>query len=88
MKSSINECKTIFALASAIGKAGISVIRVSGPNIQKVYESITASKKLPTERLFTNKTLYNPLNKSEVLDRCLLVYFKGKCFTELNNNSR
>ncbi|KAI1173672.1 hypothetical protein F4777DRAFT_425737 [Nemania sp. FL0916] len=70
---------TIYALSSANGKAGIAVIRISGPDCLQVYHSLCPSKKAPKPRYATVRTLYSPGTQgSEILDSAALVlYFPG-----------
>ncbi|TIB42655.1 hypothetical protein E3P86_00313 [Wallemia ichthyophaga] len=79
LKQSTSQLKTIFALASAPGKAGIAVVRVSGPDVRRVYDALTPTpthkqRRLPQERVMVNRSIVNPSTK-EVIDRALLVYF-------------
>lgn len=81
LKQSTSQLKTIFALASAPGKAGIAVVRVSGPDVRRVYDALTPTpthkqRRLPQERVMVNRSIVNPSTK-EVIDRALLVYFAG-----------
>ncbi|MCP4394165.1 MAG: tRNA uridine-5-carboxymethylaminomethyl(34) synthesis GTPase MnmE [Alphaproteobacteria bacterium] len=69
--------QTIFALASAPGKAGISVIRVSGPNTAEVIKTISptnAEKILSNPRIAVRSFLTNPAN-GETLDDALVIWF-------------
>lgn len=68
---------TIFALASARGKAGISVVRISGPNSFSVLDKFGAS--LPKPRFASLRTL---TFGDEVLDECLVTSFpRPRSFT-------
>ena len=75
LKDSANQLKTIFALASASGKAGVAVVRVSGPAVSHVYSSITKYNTLPKERVMVNRSILHPTTK-QLIDRALLVYFQ------------
>ncbi len=69
---------TIFALASARGKSGVAVIRLSGPRAHAVCEALAG--KVPPLRQATLCTLRN--SAGEVLDRALVVAFaQGASFT-------
>lgn len=69
---------TIFALASARGKAGISVVRISGPAAFSVAERLTRSK--PQIRRASLQVLNDP--DGTVLDEALVLFFAGpKSFT-------
>lgn len=64
---------TIFALASAQGKAGVAVIRISGPRAHKAASELCQSD-LP-ERGMCLKTLRNA--QGQVLDQALILTFHG-----------
>lgn len=63
---------TIFALSSARGKAGVSVIRLSGPNAGPVLESL--SGELPQPRRASLRVLKDG---EAVLDHALVLWFPG-----------
>jgi tRNA modification GTPase len=68
--------ETIFALASARGKAGVAVIRISGP---QAHAAASAMCKLPTERRAALRKL---VWKGEPLDEALVLTFAaGRSFT-------
>ncbi len=64
---------TIFALASAQGKAGVAVIRISGPAAHKAASELCRSE-LP-ERGMCLKILRN--TQGQVLDQALILTFQG-----------
>ncbi len=68
---------TIFALASAQGRAGVAVVRVSGP---QAFDSVKSlAKSVPEPRKTSLKTLWNG---DEPLDQALVITFeKGASFT-------
>ncbi|PUU79202.1 GTP-binding protein TrmE N-terminus-domain-containing protein [Tuber borchii] len=67
---------TIYALATASGRAAIAVVRVSGPACLNVYSSLCPSHQLPAPRKASLRTLYHPNSlKEEVLDPGALVLF-------------
>ncbi|MDA7427683.1 tRNA uridine-5-carboxymethylaminomethyl(34) synthesis GTPase MnmE [Primorskyibacter aestuariivivens] len=69
---------TIFALASAQGKAGVSVIRISGPQAFAAGQSLCGD--LPDARQTAVRILKD--RDGEVIDQALvLVFEKGKSFT-------
>ncbi|KAI2633865.1 hypothetical protein GGS21DRAFT_116607 [Xylaria nigripes] len=70
---------TIYALSSANGKAGIAVIRISGPSCTKVYHELCPHKGVLKPRYASMRTLFFPGSQgSEVLDSAALVlYFPG-----------
>lgn len=72
---------TIFALASAPGKAGVAVIRVSGPKARDAAEILCVSKLPPRGMTF------RPLKtaEGEILDQGLILTFEApKSFTGEN----
>jgi tRNA modification GTPase len=67
---------TIFALASARGRAGVAVVRISGPESHRAVGSLCA---LPPAR---RASLRNLVWKGEVLDQALvLIFASGKSFS-------
>jgi hypothetical protein len=85
---------TIFALATPPGKAGVAVIRVSGPAVPEVYRRIVFRKnqnssvgdvRLPEPRKMVLREIRIPEGLEEdgeevgaVIDEGLVVYFKGQ----------
>lgn len=68
---------TIFALASARGRAGIAVVRLSGPDAWSVTADLAGS--VPPPRMARVRRL---VHKGEVLDEVLVIAFpKGESFT-------
>jgi tRNA modification GTPase len=65
---------TIVALSSGQGRAGVAVIRVSGPAARFISETILDKPLVP--RRMTLVTVRDP-GLSQVLDRCLAVLFAG-----------
>ena len=65
--------ETIAAQATAPGRGGVGIIRVSGPEVQNVANAILG--KLPELR----KAEYLPFKnlKGETLDQGIALYFKG-----------
>lgn len=64
---------TIFALATAPGRAGVAVVRVSGPASGDALSALTR-KALPRPREATLVTLRDPAS-GEALDDALVLYF-------------
>lgn len=64
---------TIFALASAPGRAGVAVVRISGPKAGQLLQDLSR-KDLPKPRYATVRALYNP-ESGVLLDRALVLYF-------------
>jgi len=65
---------TIFAPASAVGRAGIAVIRVSGDQAASVFDDLCAKPAEP--RRATRVSLRHPAS-GEVLDDALVLWFPG-----------
>ncbi len=66
---------TIYALATAAGRAAVAVIRISGPASDDALAALT-HKRLPTPRLASVRTLVDP-ETGETLDEALILRFKG-----------
>ena len=66
---------TIYALSSGPGIAGISVIRVSGPETVEVVKKLTR-KGLPEPRVASLRK-FNKINENELIDEGILVWFPG-----------
>jgi tRNA modification GTPase len=69
---------TIFALASAPGRAGVAVIRVSGPATRAVYAAMVRAPSAPTPAPWRVRrcTVVHPLS-GEALDDGLCAFFPG-----------
>jgi tRNA modification GTPase len=65
---------TIYALSSAPGRAGVAVIRVSGPAAANVLSRLAGI--IPRHREARPRTLRHPTS-GIALDRALVLYFKG-----------
>ena len=80
--------RTIYALSTPQGKAGVAVIRVSGPDVLNVWRSMVLSKSKPRQsresrrddpepwRMYRGEVVHP--QTGELLDSGLAVYFKGK----------
>ncbi|MEE9427395.1 MAG: tRNA uridine-5-carboxymethylaminomethyl(34) synthesis GTPase MnmE [Paracoccaceae bacterium] len=69
---------TIYAVASAPGKSGVAVVRISGPDAWAAGEALTGS--LPAARHASVRTLVRP--DGDILDQALVISFaKGHSFT-------
>jgi tRNA modification GTPase len=64
---------TIFALASARGRAGVAVVRVSGPAADAALNRLTRAP-LPAERTATIRSVYNLSNDNRI-DVALVLRF-------------
>lgn len=75
-KRYMSNASTIYALSSAYGKCGVSVIRVSGPQTRQVLCAILGKKYELKQRLAYLKALYHP-KTNEMIDRGLVLWFPG-----------
>jgi tRNA modification GTPase len=64
--------ETIFALSSAPGRAGVSVLRLSGSNAGEALTSLTG-RKLPTARMASLRAIHD--EAGEVIDKPLVLWF-------------
>lgn len=64
--------ETIFALSSAPGRAGVSVLRLSGPSAGRALRELTG-RALPPARMASLRHIYNV--SGEVMDQPLLLWF-------------
>lgn len=60
--------ETIFALASAAGKAGVAVFRVSGPNAFDAIAKMTNLGKLEHKKMNV-ATIYSPMERHSTIDK-------------------
>ena len=80
---------TIYALSSAVGKAGVSVIRVSGKNVKDVTMNIL--NKNMTDRVPRVRKIVCPDTKDVIDPSALVLYFQenmsftGESTLELQN---
>lgn len=81
---------TIFALASAPGRAGVAVIRISGAQCAHILQTLT-HRALPAPRQAVLRTLYRP-HDAAVLDQALILWlpaphsFTGEDMLELHTH--
>ncbi|MEZ5902381.1 MAG: tRNA uridine-5-carboxymethylaminomethyl(34) synthesis GTPase MnmE [Alphaproteobacteria bacterium] len=71
---------TIFALSSASGKAGVSVIRVSGPKAWESLAVLTKDQTQPQPRAAKVMALMNPQDRqteNAIIDLALVIGFKA-----------
>ncbi len=66
---------TIYALSSGTGISGVAVVRISGPQTDKVIKLIT-NKEIPTPRVATLRKI-NYINSSELIDEGIILWFPG-----------
>ena len=69
---------TIFALSTAPGRAGVAIIRISGPQASEALRLMAPSDKKDevAPRKATVRKIIHPKTK-ELLDRALVLYFKA-----------
>ena len=65
---------TIFGLSSGQGRAGVAVIRVSGPDTERVVRQLAGH--LPEARIARLCSFRDPA-QGDILDRGLLLFFPG-----------
>ena len=66
---------TIFALATAPGRGGVAVVRVSGPAAWQAARNMT-TRPLPPPRHAALRTLVDPVSR-ETIDHALIIVFQG-----------
>jgi len=77
----VHHCETIYALSSGKGRAGVSVIRLSGPETGPAILKLTRKTNLPVPREAQLCWFIDPDTEIR-LDQGLLLYFPGpKSFT-------
>jgi tRNA modification GTPase len=70
----MSEAQTIFALSTAPGRAGIAVVRISGPQAGPVLDALCSSR--PQERYAAFRRLRDPAS-GEVIDAGLVLWIPG-----------
>jgi tRNA modification GTPase len=70
----MSDTKTIFAPASAVGKSGVAVFRVSGADAKQAFLRLCDPPSLPAPRTAALRSLKHPITH-EQLDRVLALYF-------------
>lgn len=73
---------TIYALSSAFGRAGVSVVRISGPRATEVFNKMTLPSDVPKPRTATYRRLLEPPSQTssqsrDEIDRIIALYFKA-----------
>ncbi|MGB0919826.1 MAG: tRNA uridine-5-carboxymethylaminomethyl(34) synthesis GTPase MnmE [Alphaproteobacteria bacterium] len=71
---------TIFALSTAEGRAGIAVLRVSGPQSADVVRRVTG-KAVPEPRLAVHRIFSDPRNGDAIDDGLVLFFKAGASYT-------
>jgi tRNA modification GTPase len=72
----MTEPPTIFALATASGRAGIAVIRISGSSAAQAVRSLSGAQPLPAPRHAALRDLLHP-ETGDILDRGIVLWFPG-----------
>ena len=70
----MHHASTIFALSSGPGRAGIAVIRVSGPAARQVVARMAAPMGKPRVACF--RTIRHPVT-GEALDKAVVIFFES-----------
>jgi tRNA modification GTPase len=70
----MESASTIYALSSALGRAGVAVIRISGQSARLAFERMAG--RVPNPRTAAFRTIRHPTT-GEALDRALVLWFKG-----------
>lgn len=71
---SVSVSDTIYALSSGAGKAGLSVFRISGPEVRGAIKALSG-KKPPAPRRVSLTRFRD--SDGDIIDEGLLIYFKG-----------
>ncbi len=83
-----NLTHTIYALATPQGRAGIAIIRLSGPKTKTTLQTLL-NNKIPTPKKAALRKIHNPHNQ-EILDNALILWlpspasFTGEDMAELH----
>ncbi|UTW51721.1 tRNA uridine-5-carboxymethylaminomethyl(34) synthesis GTPase MnmE [bacterium SCSIO 12827] len=67
---------TIFALASGGARAGVAVVRLSGPGAGDTLAALTPGRHMPAPRMASLRDLHDP-DSGETLDQALVLSFPG-----------
>lgn len=68
--------ETIFALASAPGRGGVAVLRISGPDALKALKELSPLSQTPKSRRAVMRHLVDNVSR-ETLDHALILYFNA-----------
>ncbi|EDQ90909.1 uncharacterized protein MONBRDRAFT_15612 [Monosiga brevicollis MX1] len=74
--SGLSGASTVYALSSAPGKAGVAVVRISGPEALAAAGQLLGKRALPIPRQATVARLSDPLT-DDLLDQALVLTFPG-----------
>lgn len=78
-----HEADTIFALASALGRAGVAVFRISGPLADEALRKLSGQE-LPAERHAELRTLFGIMNGDMIDDVLVLRFVAPRSYTGEN----
>mgnify|MGYP000669315652 CR=1 FL=1 len=67
--------ETIYALASGQGRAGVAVVRLSGPMSGDIYLSLTKQTDLPPARKAVLHYIRHPKDENQIIDQSLFLWF-------------
>ncbi|MBV8548241.1 MAG: tRNA uridine-5-carboxymethylaminomethyl(34) synthesis GTPase MnmE [Alphaproteobacteria bacterium] len=73
---SVSQTGTIFAPATATGRAGVAVYRLSGPAAREAITRLCHPNQLPEPRQASLRTLVDPVT-DDVIDHALVLWFPG-----------
>jgi tRNA modification GTPase len=79
MTSDTKVTSTIFALASGIGRAGVAIVRISGPLAMNSLIKLMANRDEP-KKIIPRRAIYSSLqdpHTEETLDNGLIIWFPG-----------
>ena len=71
-----NNSYPIAAIATPAGVGAISIVRVSGSSLKKIFCSFTKKTSLPKPRFASLCSIYSPIN-NKLIDKCIITYFKA-----------
>ena len=71
-----NNSYPIAAIATPSGVGAISIVRVSGYSLNKIFYSITKKNSLSKPRFASLCSIYSPIN-NKLIDKCIITYFKA-----------
>ena len=66
--------ETIFALSSGKGKAGVAIVRISGNDVNRLFDIFSIKK--PKPRIANLQKLKHP-KTNQIIDNCLVLYFEA-----------
>ena len=73
------QAETIFALSSGQDRAGVAVVRISGPNAAHALQRL--ARALPAPRVATRARLIDPLDGAPLDDALVIIFPAPKSFT-------